>query len=478
MTRARHAWLAIATLAPPACAREVRAVTADASPERAGSDAPDAGDAPRDDGSGAATVAFEVRVVEGGARPHRPVAAAWVRAESAAGDVVEALTDATGTARPRLAPGAGPWDITAAKEGMTAVSVLGVTGPLGDPIRLERFGAPPPAGYVGRSAACAFRNLPAGSRAHVAGEGLGFQPHDARPSVTWGSWPGASPLRAFYVEYARAGADALVPEHPSRAWRGPELSREDFRCEADFSAATPPFDAHLRLEVEPTPGLGAVRQSVRNDQGVAALRGDDDAPSRWVGDGSVRQVVGGGVEALDWRISHFGDPLAPALAWVSLDFCSQELNGCSLGALGAATVFARLPGPLAPRRLPRLPEVDAPAEVSPRASPRWAVRAPGYAHAGFFVVAGITTGEALPWPWHPLPRWVAVTYRGPAVASRGLPSLPSAVSLRGLLGGADFATARYFGVVLRDAAPAPWAATASDVEYVASPARGSSFGPR
>jgi hypothetical protein len=86
--------------------------------------------------------AFELRVVAGpGAAT--PLEAALVRAETAcSGDVVEVETAADGTARLELDRARGTWNLTVAKRGHTAVSIVAVSDfALDGDIRLDRLDA-------------------------------------------------------------------------------------------------------------------------------------------------------------------------------------------------------------------------------------------------------------------------------------------------------------------------------------------------
>jgi len=77
-----------------------------------------------------------LRVVVGPA-PVRPLEGALLRAESTTGRVLEAVTDARGTAALALSLDEGRWSLTAAKRGLAAVSIVGLSElPDGD-IRLD-----------------------------------------------------------------------------------------------------------------------------------------------------------------------------------------------------------------------------------------------------------------------------------------------------------------------------------------------------
>lgn len=80
--------------------------------------------------------ANRLRVVVGPA-PVRPLEGALLRAESTTGRVLDAVTDASGTAALALSPNEGPWSLTAAQRGLAAVSIVGLSElPDGD-IRLD-----------------------------------------------------------------------------------------------------------------------------------------------------------------------------------------------------------------------------------------------------------------------------------------------------------------------------------------------------
>jgi hypothetical protein len=62
--------------------------------------------------------------------PGTPLANVWARAENAAGDCAEVQTGADGIAHIKVDPAKGPFDVTVAIAGYTAISFLGQTGPI------------------------------------------------------------------------------------------------------------------------------------------------------------------------------------------------------------------------------------------------------------------------------------------------------------------------------------------------------------
>ncbi len=78
--------------------------------------------------------------VEGGSDTYS-AAGFCVRAERGDGIAYEALTDASGVAKVPVDPSAGPWDVTAARYGYEAVSVLGVDGPIAGSLYSEQTGS-------------------------------------------------------------------------------------------------------------------------------------------------------------------------------------------------------------------------------------------------------------------------------------------------------------------------------------------------
>ena len=78
------------------------------------------------------TTDISIRVVKPTATTPEPQAGFAVRAENQAGGFLEANTGADGIAHLKVDAAKGPFDVTAAKKDFGAVSVLGVTGPVGD----------------------------------------------------------------------------------------------------------------------------------------------------------------------------------------------------------------------------------------------------------------------------------------------------------------------------------------------------------
>lgn len=105
--------------------------SADAGPAPvATSDAADAGAANPD------LSVFTLNVVDSSTETPSPVDGASVRIEGR-GEIVETLTDVLGHAAAAVHTGSGPWDVTVARAGFIAVSVINVSGPIEQPLHLN-----------------------------------------------------------------------------------------------------------------------------------------------------------------------------------------------------------------------------------------------------------------------------------------------------------------------------------------------------
>ncbi len=87
-------------------------------------------------GHGSSISSLEVRVVDGDLSSELPLPAVLIGVEGADGQVVEGTTDSMGTATLAVDPASAPWTVTAARPRWTVVTIVGVTGPLHDPIAL------------------------------------------------------------------------------------------------------------------------------------------------------------------------------------------------------------------------------------------------------------------------------------------------------------------------------------------------------
>lgn len=198
----------------------------------------------------------------------RPASGFAVRAEAADGTVVEATTSDAGLSPPELDGMAGPWDLTVARAGCTAVSILGIDGPLAGDVGVScRDSEPIPPAHlldVGVEGVTDYSNgwrFCPGAYLDTSGAHVVF--HEGAPPLDlWvvqseGNVHGSRPL-----SFARSGPIVLGDTTLAVTLRMP---------------ATPPAARHAVVRVQlPSAGLLTAERVASSEYYESAWRGGDD----------------------------------------------------------------------------------------------------------------------------------------------------------------------------------------------------------
>lgn len=371
---------------------------ADAGTPDAGTDA-----AGRDAGS---PVTFEVDVVAYFVVTY-PLEGALVRVDDALGGTRTLGTDADGHVVFELPEGSSPWNVTAAMPGFTATSVIGVTGPLDDPIHLGGAGARDtfPVGVVRRtvSGSISGRTLTEDNTVFVTG--LVRDAMVDHAADTWtaqmNDFPDAPSLRLLALEWMDGPVNAV--------WLDVDRTGEDVTG-VDIAFPDPPRSTTTTTMTLNLPTAGFVMA----DGFVPHMNGDRTALRRVgridypVGLGDIEPVADG---TTTWTIDALDGDMAPTLAL--LDLAESADPGPSYRhVLVTAEVAAD-----AVIDVPEVEDIDRGGVDLETIGP--IVRAPEYAHAGMSIV-GDGNG------------WFFYSYEGAEWDGIDLPELPEGMSFADL----------------------------------------------
>lgn len=161
---------------------------------------PDGGDA-----ADAATPMLTVRVELGPFAPPTPGTDCRGRAVNGRGDVVDAVSDAAGVLRFAADPAAGPWDITVARVGYTALSIVGVVGAVDAPVYLAARGDPARDDLSMHFVAGMVTGQRPTSRVQVVGDWLDVSGASPSYRARFRAFAGAPPLQVIALELDGAG---------------------------------------------------------------------------------------------------------------------------------------------------------------------------------------------------------------------------------------------------------------------------------
>ena len=401
---------------------------ADGTTDAGGADRPpvDAPESVRDgtwDG-GAETVDLAVQVVHG----PRPVAALMgvhVRAVGASDVAVEAVTGSDGVAHVLVPRTGGPWDVTAAREGYGAISVLGLRGPPTGPLRLDPLAADSVSGPFPVSGVIRGR---ASTEDTVQVDGFLFETTTGRGGFLSNFYgrPGL-PLALTAIEADAAGN--LV-----NAVRTAPVARPSGVLALDVQLpATPPPVLRSTLTIEfpasGTPHGGGYSPAL-------GVRVQQDGPPEYentyvlVGLGAVTSRG----ESIVVATQSFGGELRPDAMIVGLESPSESLRVNVVAHEFTGTPRVRVGG------------VRALAVTGTTAADvAFTVDADGYDTA--LLIVGARGGES--------PAWRCFTADGSAVTSRRLPDLPTGITPESVgLRGDLWALAQV--VRMHPGAGAPW----------------------
>lgn len=395
------------------------------------------------------TPGWQVRVLVGPRFPLTPGAGFAVRAENAAGQVFERTAGADGVVPLGVAREDGPWDLTVARAGCRAVSILGVAGDFDGDVYSECAAAPPPPRETAHTLFVRVEGFPdLSTDLDVCLPGSTSSGTPDRIRVDFADRPGTSPGDVWVVRFESGARDA----RPRNIARLAVPSLHGRNTTVTVSLPTPPVPVvRSRVAVQfPTEGL-LTGESAERSSGYGPVyrqvRFYGEATSCHVGAGlwTPPDASGRGTFAFET----FGPPFEPDSAGILLGF-----NGGNVAVQGGVRV----------RRVTDGDVVQVPpvwvlrAEADPPANVRFRVDAPDY---------GIASFQAVPTGPNIHGEWVGYMAHGATLDGRRLPQLPTTVSLRDLTFG--MAQDNHFAVraciaTTRPGARPPWTPAGLDAD--------------
>ncbi|MDB4931003.1 MAG: hypothetical protein JWM10_3487 [Myxococcaceae bacterium] len=400
------------------------------------------------DATGAVELGWRIRVLLGPPRALTPGAGFAVRAENAAGQVFERTTGADGVVALGVAQADGPWDVTVARAGCLAVSILGLTGDFDGNVHSE-CGPPEPLPrehahtlFIG---VAGFPELALANAPTLCLPGFLQGDTPDRVRVDFEHRPGVPPGELWAVQFETMARGA----RPLNIARFPAPPLPDRDVTATIALPDPPVPVvRSRVTVEfPTEGLLTARSAGQTGGSASVYRlvpFNGDLHTCPVGRAlwTAPDAAGHGTLTID----AFAAPFAPEAASVAFDDAPDAAvsGGVQVRDLTDGAVVR-----LAPVRALRV-NAASPAGVS------FSVDAPGYSSASFraFVTAPNIHGA-----------WVGYAAPGASLDGRRLPHLPTGISRSDLtygFGQSDVFAATVCVASRRPGSRAPWAPASDD----------------
>ena len=405
-----------------------------------------------------------VRVSVDDATTQRAAAGFCVRAERSDGTAFEALTDASGTATVPIDPAAGPWDVTAARFGYEAVSILNVDGPIAGALFTQLVGS----GIGGN--VLDYWGVDEGTTPHT----LAVNPPSGQASLQdWSVFDQNVPLSLYsasngggyvFMEFFEASPGAppfqLTAFSPSVGFFTlPSLPRADQDMTVTLDQPPAPVPAKIVTDVDIEMPWPVTVNSLA--AGYPVLRpcgpGAQHCWGPGVGTLSFLQTP---ATKMPWHIESFAAPVAADSAAASFvgklgdgSFVSLALTTRTLGAPSTITV----------------PDFQTTrVDGQHYADTRITTQADAYDKvAATFRSTPPPTFQTC--PSCPIPDvvvWRVFTYRGATLTSRALPSLPAGMQISDLRGGGVFSDFIMGGAVSvmagTDDAHPPWSSATLD----------------
>ncbi len=390
----------------------------------------------------------------------RSTAGFCVRAERSDGTAFEALTDASGTATVPIDPSAGPWDVTAARLGYEAVSILNVDGPIAGTLFTEPVGS-----GLGGNVYDYWGVDAAAQQPHQLVVQL---PNGQTRLADWDVFDQNVPLSLYntssgdyeFIEFfeARQGAPAfqLTAFSPTvGVFTLAPLAREDQDITVALDQPSAPTPAKIVTDIDiemPWP------VTVNNlAEGYPALR-----PC------VTRHCVAPGVGTLSflttpattmpWHIESFAAPIDADSATASF---AGTLGDSSVVELRVTTRTLGAPSTIT------VPDFQTTRIDGQRfAETRITTQADAYDKvAAFFFSTQPSSIETCPsCPLNDVIVWRVYTYRGATLAARALPSLPAKMQISDLRGGgfSDFTNSQVAVMEGTDDGNPPWSSSELD----------------
>ncbi|HSQ64667.1 MAG TPA: hypothetical protein VLM85_15695 [Polyangiaceae bacterium] len=404
-----------------------------------------------------------VRVSVDAATTQRSAAGFCVRAERSDGTAFEALTDASGTATVPIDPAAGPWDVTAARFGYEAVSILNVDGPIAGALFTQLVGS-----GIGGNVLDSW-GVDDGTKAHTLAVNL---PSGGGPIRDWSVFDQNVPLTLYsasngeyvFMEFFETSPSAppfqLTAFSPSVGFFAlPSLPRADQDMTVTLDQPSAPVPAKIVTDVDVEMPWPVTVTGLEAGYPVLRPCGSGAQHCRAPGLGTLSFLQTPATK-MPWHIESFAAPLDGDSAVASFvgtlgdgSFVSLSLTTRSLGAPSTITVpdfqTTRIDG-------------------QHYADTRITTQADAYDRvAATFVSTPPPSFQTC--PSCPIPDdvvWRVFTYRGATLTSRALPSLPAGMQISDLRGGgafSDFIMGGTLSVMAgTDDAHPPWSSATLD----------------
>jgi hypothetical protein len=389
----------------------------------------------------------------------RSTAGFCVRAERSDGTAFEVLTDASGTATVPIDPSAGPWDVTAARYGYEAVSILNVDGPIAGALFTEPVGSGLGGNvydYWGVDAASKPHQLvvqlPSGQTTlqdwEVFDQNVLLDPYNTSN--------GDYEFIEFFEASAGAPAFQLTAFSPTvGVFTLSSLAREDQDMTVTLDQPSAPTPAKVATDVDIELPWSVTVNNLA--QGYPALRPCAAQHCVAPGVGTLSFLTTPSTK-MPWHIDSYASPVDADSATASFagtlsdsSIVSLQLTTRTLGAPSTITV-----PDFQTTRIDGLSFADT----------RITTQADAYDQVAAFFLARqpSSIGGCPSCPINDTIVWRVYTYRGATLASRALPSLPAKMQIGDLRGGGfgDFTDRQVAVMKGTDAANPPWSSAKLD----------------
>lgn len=376
-----------------------------------------------------------VRVITGPLDPPSLGEGFEVVLSDAAGDLAQVTTDPMGFANLPITRPAGPFEVTVARVGFTAVSVLQIPGPTELEVYVRPTNLSRPSGVTTRriSGSVTGRASPENSlvlQGYAGSQAGRFDRYD----TAFEDWPGAPPMEPLVIEYD--GAMRMV--NAARA----SVPRAPMDLSVDLALPSPPARVEsINLGVE-FPFVGLVTPMTFDAvqvQDVLRLVPSSAGPRAiHYGVSDLQRPDSLGVAR--WHLDSLGEPLLPSLYWASWRHAAPQPI---LASVGLRPPFRGL--------RPAMGVVEALQVDATPTGPTITAHFTRYDHAGFEVRSSNTNDNG---------QWIGFTFGATQLTRMPLPSLPRGVSLRSIFTDSrpGQVTARACVVRRLPDAPRPWRA--------------------